>query len=65
MTYVNFRGLPKLNAPGVWIGGIPSHVYSWVVENIEEPDWDFRNEMFLGIILNDEDATIIKLKFAL
>lgn len=65
MTYVNFRGLPKLNAPGVWIGGIPSHVYNWVVENIEEPDWDFRNEMFLGIILNDEDATIIKLKFAL
>lgn len=65
MTYVNFRGLPKLNAPGVWIGGIPSHVYNWVVENIEDPDWDFRNEMFLGIILNDEDATIIKLKFAL
>ena len=65
MTYVNFRGLPKLNAPGVWIGGIPSHVYNWVVENIEEPDWDFRNEMFLGLILNDEDATIIKLKFAL
>lgn len=65
MTYINFRGLPKLNAPGVWIGGIPSHVYNWVVENIEEPDWDFRNEMFLGIILNDEDATIIKLKFAL
>lgn len=65
MTYVNFRGLPKLNAPGVWIGGIPSHVYNWVVENIEEPDWDFRNGMFLGLILNDEDATIIKLKFAL
>ena len=65
MTYINFRGLPKLNAPGVWIGGIPSHVYNWVVENIEDPDWDFRNEMFLGIILNDEDATIIKLKFAL
>jgi len=57
--------LPKLNAPGVWIGGIPSHVYNWVVENIEEPDWDFRNGMFLGLILNDEDATIIKLKFAL
>lgn len=65
MTYVNFRGLPKLNAPGVWIGGIPSHVYNWVVENIEEPDWDFRSEMFLGITLNDEDATILKLKFAL
>jgi len=65
MTYINFRGLPKLNAPGVWIGGIPSHVYNWVVENIEEPDWDFRNGMFLGLILNDEDATIIKLKFAL
>ena len=65
MTYINFRGLPKLNAPGVWIGGIPSHVYNWVVENIEDPDWDFRNEMFLGIILNDEDATILKLKFAL
>ena len=65
MTYVNFRGLPKLNAPGVWIGGIPSHVYNWVVENIEDPDWDFRSEMFLGITLNDEDATILKLKFAL
>lgn len=65
MTYINFRGLPKLNAPGVWIGGIPSHVYNWVVENIEDPDWDFRSEMFLGITLNDEDATILKLKFAL
>lgn len=67
MTYINFRGLPRINAPGVWVGGIPSHVYNWILENIEEPKWEWsvNNDMFLGITLEEDIAIVFKLKFKL
>ena len=58
--------MPRLLTPGVWIGGVPSHIYNWILENIEEPQWDmYRDEKFLGITLSDEDAIMLKLKFKL
>ena len=67
MTYINFRGLPKINVPGIWVGGIPSSVYEWISANIEEPKWEWSvdNDMFIGITLEDEDAMLLKLKFAI
>ncbi len=64
MKYIK---LPKgyINKPGVWVGGVPSHIYNWILENIKDPQWDYRDEMFKGITLEEPDAILFRLKFGL